>query len=170
MPKRTKPPKLSDEEYAAELARRKAEATILRMVYLGERLSSAKAGARVHLWCVVDPGWMLGETRFYSGKNLTSAPVGGVFEVYQGPTGSIWISGDLAPRYIERWPDTEAVMQWQAEHRQTDTVISAKKRQADEDVNEALRAMEPLRRLYQRTNYSGQRALEVLLLEYLRRR
>ncbi len=168
MPRKKPAPKLSDEEYAAEVARRRAEATALRMVYQGERLSTAKPGTRVHQWCVVD-GEKLGEVRYFSGKNLTAASLGGVYVVYQAPTGSIWVGGELAPHYDGRWHDTGEIMAWQVEDRQTNIVLTAKKRQADEDVNEALRALEPLHRLYKRTNYQGQRAIEVLLLEYLRR-
>lgn len=110
----------------------------------------------------------LGDELIFIRKALNGASIGHVYEVERASVSS-WKMASR--RYVGRYDDAAAVAEWQ---------LTAKVKQAIEDSLKAERAaarelpaafeyMEPLRKIYRKQLPNGRRALEVLLLEYLRR-
>lgn len=108
----------------------------------------------------------LGDERYYGAKGLRGFHVGGVWSI---PTNGTSITVGKA-RYVRRWEKAEDVTTWTVKSRAAEAEIAARKKQkTDAALVAALPALDPLRRLYFKTNAANRIAIEVVVLAYLRR-
>jgi hypothetical protein len=101
-------------------------------------------------------------------KSMKGSFIGGMYEIEQ--TGET--SYRLADRkYVGRFADNDQVGRWQLEKRAIELTEEALRaeRSAAKELPYAFARMEPLRGIYRRALPNQKRAIEVLLLEYLRR-
>ena len=140
----------------------------LDYVYAGRRINGTKVVAAVFV--VLAPS-KLGEERLFELKYLKGSVQGGV---YRGAKfSSRKVQGLGAAKYVSRWPDNAAQIDWrardeQAEERQrTDKLLKDAKK-----VHEIEAIMRPLRALYAgycgRRDSAGCEALEQAVLRALR--
>jgi hypothetical protein len=112
----------------------------------------------------------LGERMAFKAKAVKCRSIGGIYR------GALFTEGSA--RNLDRvtlagsWPDTAAVMGWQAEHDQAEADHRAARLERDaRKVSEIERAMLPLRKLYARygqtRDRAGQAALEATVLRAL---
>lgn len=115
-----------------------------------------------------DQGTVRSGDLVFSRKSMKGAPIGGMYEIEQATETSYRLADR---KYIGRYSDKDAVGRWQLEARAvqlTEDSLRAE-RSAASELPEAFARMEPLRGIYRRALPNQKRAIEVLLLEYLRR-
>lgn len=138
----------------------------MKLIYTGQcTLADRKPGAVMR---ELLPDGQLGEELVFNRKALAGSSIGSVYEVERAG-GSSW---KLAGRkYVEQFHDIEAVAGWQLEARAVQLIEEALKaeRGAAKELPAAFHYMEPLRRIYHKQLPNGKRAIEILLLEHLRR-
>jgi hypothetical protein len=139
-----------------------------RLVYTGYcTLEDKKPGAvlREVLGTLEKP---LGPELIFNRKSLAGSSIGSVYEVEKASETS-WRLTER--KYVGKYHDTAAVAEWQLKARAAQLTEDALKaeRSAAKDLPAAFEYMEPLRRIYAKQLPNGKRAIEVLLLEYLRR-
>lgn len=144
------------------------EARALDFIYVGRRLNGSKPVAAI--CCVLAPG-KLGAEAFYDMKAFKGHVLGGV---YRGAefAGS-QVRGLNRVKFVERWADTAAQVDWRArdeqveERQRTDKLLKDAKK-----VHEIEAVMLPLRKLYEgyrhRRDSAGGEALEQAVLRALR--
>ena len=109
----------------------------------------------------------LGEDLVFSRKVVDTWMIGGVYEVEQAGENSFKLA---ARRYVGTFPDSVQVAQWQLDNKaERVRADAAKMEKNDKALPEALAVMRPLRDLYKKSLPDRKRALEVLILDYLRR-
>lgn len=106
----------------------------------------------------------LGPEEVYSAKPLLRKPIGAVY-VIEATATSI---RPTTARYLRQYHDRDKVMTWQAEARAQEIIEQAARDEKKGATPAALKALEPLRRLYARTNHLNRLAIEVQVLAYLR--
>ena len=137
-----------------------------QLVYVGYcKLEGGKPGAVLRY--VADDG-TLGVDLIFDRKALSGASIGSVYEVEQVSETSWQIRSRV---FVGRYPDNELVAQWQLAAKAAQVVEDSARaeRAAAKELPAAFAHMEPLRKIYRSQLPNGKRAIEVLLLEYLRR-
>lgn len=114
------------------------------------------------------PGELPGEELLFSRKAFPHAVIGGVYLIPQVDEKSWRLS---QRRYVGMYHDIDRVAQWQLEAKAKQMIEDALKLEAgaQREVPEAMKMLEPLRVIYRKQFPNGKRAIELLLLEYLRR-
>lgn len=115
---------------------------------------------------IVNEDGSLGRELVFARKALSGSVIGGVYEVEQtGPTSYV-----LTKRqYRGQYQDKAMVAQWQTANRAAQlTIESARMEKKDKDLPAALELMEPLREMYKKALPNRKRAIEIVLLNYLR--
>lgn len=110
----------------------------------------------------------LGQELIFNRKAMQHAVIGGVYEV-EKETDTAWRLSEK--KYVGMYGDAKAVTEWQLEervHQVREDALKAE-RAATSKLPSAFAYMEPLRTIYRKQLPNGRRAIEVLLLEYLRR-
>lgn len=137
---------------------------IVKMVYVGWcELDGGEPGAALN---ILNEDDSLGREVYFARKALASSMIGGVYEVEQtGPTSFALVR----KQYRGKYHDEALVAEWQMATRAKQVALEAAKlERKDKEVPEALRLMEPLRSLYKKSLPDRRRAIEALLLNYLR--
>jgi hypothetical protein len=141
------------------------ETATLELTYTGRaRVSDAKIGA----------AFLVDGQRFVFGQTRTNRQyrVGAVYalEVTRGP-GTM--SASFAPgadAFVRMHDDPGQVAAWRLADQAVEVVARRAKLHAKAGgLTETLAALEPIRDVYRATDYTGRRAIEMLVLEYLRR-
>ncbi|HEY9286153.1 MAG TPA: hypothetical protein VIP46_22065 [Pyrinomonadaceae bacterium] len=121
--------------------------------------------------CRLDDAGTPGEREIY-GTALQHKAVGGVYQIEASATSM----RSATARYIDRFDNLEnapegaaqMVVQWQLQARAFELELTAAKRERDEAKPLALDCLRPILTAYNRTNFNGRLAIEVLVLNYLR--
>lgn len=109
---------------------------------------------------------LTGEQIYFDKKAMSGSMVGSMYEVVQSSENSWQLRNRL---YVGQYPGTEQVMEWQLKAKAEDALRDARRLEKNESVAAALAALAPLRKIYARQLPSNKRAIELLLIEYLRR-
>lgn len=116
-------------------------------------------------FAVLEEGGRLGREAIFAGKNLSRCVPGGVYEVLMNDAQA---KGGF--KWLRTYPDRGAVAGWQAQSEAAEVAHRALKLEKEEGKrNEMLKALNPVRVAYRRTDRIGRLALEVVLLDLLRR-
>lgn len=116
-------------------------------------------------FAVLDDEGRPGETAIFGGRQVRHCVAGGVYGVLLGAKGA---RGEFT--WLRTYPDEAAVARWQAESDAAEVAHRARKLEKNADRrNEMVEALAPVREAYGRADRIGRLALEVVLLEYLRR-
>lgn len=139
-------------------------------VYLGERVVQGK---RVYAWADLEQVGSQGASFYPSPKQIVrSAHVGAIYRFTWGDTEhtKFYSKGPLAPVYVRMFPDAAILAAFQADHRAAQAVLAAQQQERKEGTaNYIAQALLPLRRVYERATPRGKLAIELLVLESLRR-
>lgn len=143
-------------------------------VYLGFRITAADK--RVYAW--VDRDHMPDDgvvDSYYAEKKLAvpGAVVGGIytFTYAKAEQTAVYVAGPHGPAFAGMLPNKATVAALQAAHQAAYRAYAAQQEQrkaAQEDYIEQFLA--PLRRIYQDASPYQQRAIEILVLDHLRRK
>lgn len=139
-----------------------SELTKTRFVCIGRRQLKG-GGLGLGIREIVGEG--LGDERFY--KTAKALRTGAVYDINANATSAALTSAS----YVGLYPDDGLRASWQGQSDAAETMAAIEKREKKEATrSEALMTvLRDLRREYQATNYRGRLAIEVTLLEALRR-
>ena len=141
-------------------------ADLVKLVYAGWcTLADHKPGAV--LLQVGEDGTTLGSELIFGRKALDGSFIGAVYEVEKTGDTSFKLA---SRRYVGKFQDEAVVAQWQLDARAKKIEEEAARlEKKDKDIPAALNLMAPLRKLYRNSLPDRKRAIEALLLDYLRR-
>lgn len=137
----------------------------VRVVYAGWiTLTSKKPGVELK---VLGEGDSLTDVGLYFERKMFPAgAIGGVYEMEQTGEVAFRVSGR---RYVGMYHDTSAVAGWQLLQKAAAVLEQEKQMEKKaKECSELLFTMEPLRKVYKTALPDRKRAIEVILLNYLR--
>jgi hypothetical protein len=136
-----------------------------KVVYVGWcKLEGGKPGALLKL---LQDDNSLGRELVFARKAMAHSIIGGVYTVEQTAENSFRLA---ARTYDGKYYDSTKVAEWQLENRAEQLrEEAARAEKNDKDVPEALALLQPLRAIHRKALPDRKRAIELLLLDYLRR-
>lgn len=127
-------------------------------------LESNKPGALLQ---IVNTDGTLGREVVFERKAMKYAQIGGVYAVEQTDENAYRLA---AKRYIGTYTDVDLVTRWQLDNKAEQVRIDADRMEKSaKELPEALQMLKPLRSIYRTALPDRKRAIEVILLDYLRR-
>lgn len=125
------------------------------------RLANNKLGLEFQL---TDQGQLLGEPLpFAISKNNRRLKIGCVYELEASETEARFSTAV----FVREWQNTDDRLKWECESERAEQIERANKMQ--KEVEPALaESLDPLRKIYNRTDSLGKRAIESMVLSYLR--
>lgn len=153
-----------------EVAPAQPEKWLQQWVYIGLEAHSDKKVGQLYTFLPIDEAGQLGAKRWYSVKNTKKSfghlHVGAIYSV-EANNDQVW---SATKKYVGLWHDEGQRAAWQAREKAREARESAERREARETDENALdKLLLPLRREYQKTNWRGQLALELVVLNSLRK-
>lgn len=139
-------------------------------VYLGERIVQGK---RVYAWADLEQVGTEGTTFWPMLKQVVrSAHVGAIYRFTWADAEhtQFFSKGPDAPVYMRMFPDAAILAAFQTDHRATQVVLAAQQQERKEGTADYIaQALRPLRAVYARATPRGKLAIELLVVDALRR-